>query len=147
MVDVNYTGMMLVDQAAAHQMQDQGKGGAIVNTASMSAHIVNRMHGEGARHMICYTSTKSGVLHLTRSMAMDFCSDNIRVNSISPGYMLSGIHDGVPEKMLDVIEKDIPMGHFGTMNDIGGLVAFLLSDLASYITGADFRVDGGYTAW
>ena len=49
--------------------------------------------------------------------------------------------------MLDVIEKDIPMGHFGTMNDIGGLVAFLRSDLASYITGTDVRVDGGYCVW
>lgn len=147
MVDVNLTGMMLVNQAAAWQMQDQGKGGAIVNTASMSAHVVNRMHGLEPRHMICYTSTKGGVLHMTKSFAMDFCRDGIRVNSISPGYMLSGIHDGVPEKMLDVIEQDIPMGRFGTMNEIGGIVAFLLSDLASYITGTDIRVDGGYCVW
>lgn len=147
MVDVNLTGMMLINQAACWQMQDQGKGGAIVNTASMSAHVVNRMHSAEPRHMICYTSTKGGVLHLTKSFAMDFCPDNIRVNSVSPGYMLSGIHDGVPEKMLDVIEQDIPMKHFGTMNDIGGIVAFLLSDLASYITGTDVRVDGGYCVW
>ena len=84
---------------------------------------------------------------MTKSFAMDFCRDNIRFNSISPGYMLSGIHDGVPEKMLDVIEQDIPMKKFGTMNDIGGIVAFLLSDLACYITGTDVRVDGGYCVW
>ena len=84
MLGVNLTGMMLVDQAAAHQMKAQGKGGAVVNTASMSAHIVNEAHGEGARHSIGYTATKAGVLHLTKSFAMDFCRDHIRFNSISP---------------------------------------------------------------
>ena len=147
MLGVNLTGMMLVDQAAAHQMKAQGKGGAVVNTASMSAHIVNEAHGEGARHSICYTATKAGVLHLTKSFALDFCRDHIRFNSISPGYMLSGIHDNIPQSYLDEIAKDTPMQRFGTMDEIGGLVAFLLSDLATFITGSDVLVDGGHCVW
>lgn len=147
MLGVNLTGMMLVDQAAAHQMKAQGKGGAVVNTASMSAHIVNEAHGEGARHSIGYTATKAGVLHLTKSFAMDFCRDHIRFNSISPGYMLSGIHDNIPQSYLDEIAKDTPMQRFGTMDEIGGLVAFLLSDLATFITGSDVLVDGGHCVW
>ena len=128
-------------------MKAQGKGGAVVNTASMSAHIVNEAHGEGARHSICYTATKAGVLHLTKSFAMDFCRDHIRFNSISPGYMLSGIHDNIPQSYLDEIAKDTPMQRFGTMDEIGGLVAFLLSDLATLITGSDVLVDGGHCVW
>ena len=147
MLGVNLTGMMLVDQAAAHQMKAQGKGGAVVNTASMSAHIVNEAHGEGARHSIGYTATKAGVLHLTKSFAMDFCRDHIRFNSISPGYMLSGIHDNIPQSYLDEIAKDTPRQRFGTMDEIGGLVAFLLSDLATFITGSDVLVDGGHCVW
>ena len=147
MVDVNLTGMMLIDQAAAQQMKAQGTGGAVVNTASMSAHIVNQAHGENARHSICYTATKGGVLHLTKSFAMDFCRDHIRFNSISPGYMLSGIHDGIPQEVLDTVAKDTPMQRFGTMDEIGGLVAFLLSDLATFITGTDVLVDGGHCCW
>ena len=126
MLGVNLTGMMLVDQAAAHQMKAQGK---------------------GARHSICYTATKAGVLHLTKSFAMEFCRDHIRFNSISPGYMLSGIHDNIPQSYLDEIAKDTPMQRFGTMDEIGGLVAFLLSDLATFITGYDVLVDGGHCVW
>jgi NAD(P)-dependent dehydrogenase (short-subunit alcohol dehydrogenase family) len=97
--------------------------------------------------MLGYTSTKGAVLHLTKAMAMDYCKDNIRVNSISPGYMLSGLHDHIPQEYLDELAAHVPMGRFGTMNEIGGLVAFLLSDLATYITGADILVDGGYCVW
>ncbi len=146
MVDINLNGMYLVNQAAAQIMRDSGRGGAIVNTASMSGHIVNRMP-EGLRHSICYTTTKAGVVHLTKSFAADFVKHNIRVNSISPGYMYSGIHDGAPQEMLDLVAKDAPMARFGSMDEIGGLVVFLASDLASFITGTDVLVDGGYCIW
>lgn len=143
-VDINLTGMFLVNRAAARHMREVGNGGAIVNTASMSAHIINR---SPERHMVGYATTKGGVLHLTKAMAMDFCKDNIRVNSISPGYMYSGLHDNMSEENLDWKAKEVPMRRFGTMDEIGGIVAFLLSDLASYITGSDILVDGGYSVW
>ncbi|MCD8140013.1 MAG: SDR family oxidoreductase [Planctomycetaceae bacterium] len=143
-VDINYTSMFLVDRAAANHMHANGRGGAIVNTASMSAHIVNR-HPD--RHLVGYTSTKAAVLHLTKAMAMDYCRHNIRVNSVSPGYMYSGLHDRIPQERLDECAQNIPMGRFGTMNEIGAVVAFLLSENASYITGSDILVDGGFCAW
>lgn len=145
MVAVNLTGMMMIDQAAARQMKAQGHGGAIVNTASMSGHIVNNTHNGHAS--ICYTATKAGVMHLTKSFAIDYAPEGIRFNSVSPGYMLSGIHDGLPQELLDSVAVDNPLNRFGTMDEIGGLVAFLLSDLASFIIGSDVLVDGGHCIW
>lgn len=144
MVDINLTGMYIVNKAACIHMRDTKNGGAIVNTASMSGSIVNRVPG---RHNIGYPATKAGVKHLTKALAMDFRNDNIRVNSVSPGYMFSGIHDGLPQDLLDTVAADVPMNRFGTMDEIGGAVAFLMTDLASYITGADIIIDGGYTVW
>jgi len=144
LIDVNLSGMFLVNQKAAQYMRDSGKGGAIVNTASISGHIVNR---SGDRHSVAYQSAKAGVIHLTKAMAMDFCKDNVRINSVSPGDMKSGIHKGIPDEVMDGKTSDIPMKRFGSMNDIGGIVAFLLTDLAAYITGEDILVDGGYCAW
>jgi sorbose reductase len=145
MVRVNLTGMMLIDQAVGRQMKAQGKGGAVVNTGSMSGHIVNNTHG--TPNNVCYTATKAGVIHLTKSFAAHYATDNIRYNCISPGYMLSGIHDGLPQELLDTVAKDSPINRFGTMDEIGGLVAFLLSDLATFIIGSDVLVDGGHCIW
>ncbi|MCD8349772.1 MAG: SDR family oxidoreductase [Planctomycetaceae bacterium] len=144
MVDVNLTSMFIVNRVAARLMRDRGEGGVIVNTASMSGHIVNR---NPDRHLVAYTSTKAAVVHLTKAMAMDFHKDLIRVNSISPGYMYSGLHNHLPQERLDAMARDVPMGRFGSMNEIGGIVAFLFSENASYITGADLLVDGGYCCW
>jgi NAD(P)-dependent dehydrogenase (short-subunit alcohol dehydrogenase family) len=146
MIDVNLTGMFLVNKAVAVAMKSQGLGGAVVNTASMSGHIINYAP-EPARSGVAYCATKAGVMHLTKGMAMDFRKDGIRFNSISPGYMYSGIHDAIPQETLDAVAAEEPLGRFGSMNEIGGIVAFLLTDLASYITGADILVDGGHTVW
>lgn len=144
MIEVNIDGMFLVNQACCQWMRDNKQTGAIVNTASMAAHALVRTRDT---HDVCYTTTKAALLGLTRGMAADFIPYGIRVNSVSPGYMFSGIHDGMPDDLLDMFAGDVPMGRFGTMDEIAGVVAFLLSDLASYITGADLIVDGGYTIW
>jgi len=153
MVNINLTGMFLVNRTSANVMKDSGKGGAIINTASMSATIVNQAP-EGMRHAPAYCATKAAVKHFTKVMAVDYAKYNIRVNSISPGVMFSGIHDsllasaGVAYDIFaETANFSVPMRRYGNMNEIGGIVAFLATDLASYITGADILVDGGYTVW
>ena len=141
---INLDGMFLVNQKVCQYLRKEKKGGAIVNTASISGHVINRTEG---RHSVCYPAAKAGVLHLTKGMAADFCKYGIRINSVSPGNMVSGIHAGIPEEAMDGMAGDCVMKRFGNMNGIGGAVAFLLSDLATYITGADLLVDGGYCIW
>jgi NAD(P)-dependent dehydrogenase (short-subunit alcohol dehydrogenase family) len=115
-------------------------------TASMSGIIVNRAP-PGARYGPGYTATKAAVRHLAKTMAMDYAPQNIRVNSISPGIILSGLHDGWGEAFFESAPKDVPLQRFGTLDEIVGIVAYLASDLATYATGSDFVVDGGYTVW
>lgn len=141
---INLDGMFLVNQKMCQYFRDKKKPGAIVNTGSISGHVINRTEG---RHSVCYPVAKAGVLHLTKGMAADFCQYGIRVNSVSPGNMLSGIHEGIPGEAMESMTQDCVMKRLGNMNEIGGAVAFLLSDLASYITGADLLVDGGYCIW
>lgn len=141
---INLDGMFLVNQKVCQYLRDRGKGGAIVNTASISGHVINRTEG---RHSVCYPTAKAGVLHLTKGMAADFCRYGIRVNSVSPGNMVSGIHHEISGEAMDAMAEDCVMKRLGSMNEIGGAVAFLLSDAASYITGADLLVDGGYCIW
>lgn len=146
MMEVNLSGMFLINQRAANYMKEKGTGGAIVNTASQSGKIINRTYGN--RHQVGYTTSKAGVIQLTKAMAVEYVDYGIRINCISPGFMFSGLHKkNADTARLERVAQDVPMGRFGTMNEIGGIVAFLLSPLASYITGADFAIDGGYTCW
>ena len=71
----------------------------------------------------------------------------IRVNSISPGIILSGLHDGWDRAIMDEAARMIPMRRFGSLDEIMGVVAFLAGGLSSYMTGTDITVDGGYTVW
>jgi NAD(P)-dependent dehydrogenase (short-subunit alcohol dehydrogenase family) len=146
MIGVNLTGMFLVNQTAAQWMRANKRKGSIINTASMSGSIINRAHGED-KHMMAYNVSKYGVVGLTKAMAMGFVQDGIRFNSISPGYMFSGIHDTMDPARIRMWESDVPMGRFGSMDEIGGLVAFLASDISGYMTGSDVIIDGGYTVW
>ncbi|NLI53634.1 MAG: SDR family oxidoreductase [Clostridiales bacterium] len=147
-LDVNLTGMMLVDSVGANLMRDQGHGGTIVNTASMSGHIINRRPREAmSEHMMGYAATKAAVLHLTKSIAVNYVEYGIRCNSISPGIVVSGLHDKMDPNRLEGIKAHIPMNRFGTLDEIVGVVLFLASDLSSYVTGTDILVDGGATIW
>ena len=149
MLGVNLTGMMLVDQAAAHQMKAQGKGAAPSSTRLPCPRTSSmRRMVRSARHSICYTATKAGVLHLTKSFALDFCRDHIRFQQHQPRlYALRHPLTTFRSPISTKLPKDTPMQRFGTMDEIGGLVAFLLSDLATFITGSDVLVDGGHCVW
>ena len=142
MLDVNLTGVFLACQAEGRAMLQHGAG-AIVNIASMSGSIVNR--GLLQAH---YNTSKAAVAHLTKSLAMEWCRRGVRVNSISPGYTATPMNTRreVAEQVKR-FEADTPLGRMASVDELVGPAVFLLSDAASYVTGVDLLVDGGFTCW
>ena len=144
MVNVNLTGMMLVNQAAAHQMKAQGKGGAVVNTASMSAHIVNVPQPQCA-----YNASKAGVIQLTKSLAIEWATRGVRVNSISPGYIGTDLTLSSPT-LIPLIEQwnaIAPMHRLGKPEELQAIAVYLAGDASPFTTGADFVIDGAFTCF
>jgi len=140
--DVDVTGVFLSCQAEAEAMLRNGRG-SIVNVSSMSGTIVNR-----GLQQVHYNSAKAAVSHLTRSLAVEWVDGGVRVNAVSPGYTATPMNTR-PE-MVDLVEKfsqEIPMGRYAEPEEIAGPVVFLLSPAASYCTGVDLLVDGGFTCW
>ncbi|KAI8146210.1 hypothetical protein BJV82DRAFT_600913 [Fennellomyces sp. T-0311] len=147
--DVNVNGTFFCAQAAARYMMQTGRRGSIITIASMSAHITNRPQPHAP-----YNATKAAVLQLTKSIACEWAPHNIRVTAISPGYFDTAMNrtilaqqgeEGV--KMRKIWETETPAGRLGTPHELKGAVVFLASDAASFVTGSELVVDGGYTAW
>jgi NAD(P)-dependent dehydrogenase (short-subunit alcohol dehydrogenase family) len=139
---VNVDGVFLSCQAEARVMLPR-KRGAIVNIASMSGTIVNR--GLLQAH---YNSSKAAVIHLSKSLAMEWCDRGVRVNSISPGYTATpmNLRPEVAEQ-VKVFERDTPLGRMATVDEMVGPAVFLVSRAASFCTGVDLIVDGGFVCW
>jgi sorbose reductase len=137
----NVNGVFLTAQAAARAMVHQGRGGAIITTASMSGHIINVPQRVGH-----YCTSKAAVIHLTKAMAAEFAPHNIRVNSVSPGYILTELVEPLAEYHAQWAPK-IPMGRLGRPEELTALYLYLASEAASYMTGSDLVIDGGYTCW
>jgi NAD(P)-dependent dehydrogenase (short-subunit alcohol dehydrogenase family) len=145
-VEINLFGIFLTGRAAARVMIKSGKGGSIINTASMSGMIVNDVFHDTPGGS-AYPASKAGVIHLTKVQAVQWAKYNIRVNSISPGVILSGIHDGFPPEPMEFSAMRTPMKRLGEVEELQGVVLYLASDASSYTTGANIVVDGGYTIW
>lgn len=143
---VNLTGMLLVSREGANMMKEHCHGGSLVLIGSMSGRIINRMP-PGSRYPVSYHVSKAGVAHLAKALAMDYAPFGIRVNSVSPGYILSGLPDTWPKERLDWLSSTVPMQRLGTLDEIVGPIVFLASDLSSYATGSEVVVDGGYCVW
>ena len=141
-IDINVTGVFLSCQAEARAMLGHGRG-SIVNIASMSGSIVNR--GLLQAH---YNASKAAVVHLTKSLAMEWCTRGIRVNAISPGYTATpmNLRPEVAEQ-VKAFEAETPIGRMATVDELVGPAVFLLSDAANFCTGVDLLVDGGFTCW
>ena len=141
-IDVNLTGIFLSCQAEAKVMLPR-KQGSIVNIGSMSGTIVNR--GLLQAH---YNSSKAGVIHLSKSLAMEWSDRGVRVNSISPGYTLTpmNLRPEVAEARKQ-FEADTPLGRMATVDELVGPAVFLSSPAASFCTGIDLLVDGGFVCW
>ena len=140
--DVNVTGLFLSCQAEGRAMMKHGRG-SIVNIASMSGSIVNR-----GLLQVHYNASKAAVIHLSKSLAMEWVEKGIRVNVISPGYTLTpmNLRPEVAEQRK-VFERDTPMGRMATPDEMAGPAVFLSSRAASFVTGVDLLVDGGFACW
>jgi NAD(P)-dependent dehydrogenase (short-subunit alcohol dehydrogenase family) len=141
---VNVMGTFLCMQAAVRQMQQRG-GGAIVNLASIAATA-------GLPDRFAYSMTKGAVLSMTLSVARDYLADNIRCNCISPARVHTPFVDGFvartypgrEEEMMERLSKAQPIGRMARPEEIGWLALYLCSEAASFITGVDYPIDGGY---
>ncbi|KAF7712313.1 Short-chain dehydrogenase/reductase SDR family protein [Penicillium ucsense] len=140
---VNVDGTYLFATGVAKHLMERKAPGSIVMIGSMSGSIVNVPQPQAP-----YNAAKAAVRHLAASLAVEWAAQDIRVNCISPGYMLTALTRKILDENPQLRDKWIsliPAGKMGTPEDLMGAVTFLLSDASKYITGADLRVDGGYT--
>jgi NAD(P)-dependent dehydrogenase (short-subunit alcohol dehydrogenase family) len=143
-IDTNLTGTFLVTQAIGKSMIDSGRGGVVVNIASVAGLV-------GAApeliDSICYHTSKGGLISFTRDLSVKWARYGIRVNCIAPGFFRTRLSNKVIEHAEQEILRMIPMGRVGMLDEIKGVVVFLASPASSYITGQTLVVDGGLTAW
>lgn len=139
--EVNVAGCLMGTQAGVRAMRRSG-GGSIVNLSSVAGLV-------GFRGSSTYAATKGAVKLMTKSVALETAREGIRVNSVHPGIIRTNMQKSGGEANADnyeAIEAAIPAGRLGEPLDIANCVLFLASDEAAYVTGAEFVVDGGYTA-
>ena len=120
-------------------MLKQGGGGAIVNTASIAGLIGLATSGH-------YVATKHGVVGLTKSAAIEYAEDGIRVNCVNPGYIKTPMTKETMDERYDEIIAKVPIRRLGVPEEIAEAVVWMCSDKASFMTGASHVVDGGYSA-
>lgn len=136
-VDANLTGTFLCAQAAYPAMRAIGRG-RIVNVASMAGRATSTLGG------VHYTTAKAGVLGLTRHLAREWARDGITVNAVSPGIVDTPmVREATDDVRLAAVLASIPMGRLAEPSEVAGLIAFLASDEARYITGANVDIHGG----
>ena len=146
-IDVDLNGAFLTAQAAAQIMREHGHGGSIIITSSLSGYNANFMNG-GPTPVCAYGTAKAGISQMARYMGAGLAPFGIRVNSISPGYVWSGIHEaGMTKEGHDMCLETVPIKRFGTNDELQGAVLFLSSDASSYVTGINIPVDGGYSIY
>lgn len=137
-ISVNQTGIFLLNKYVINEMLKSGKG-AVVNTSSMYGLV-------GSTTSFAYSASKGAINQMTRSLALTYARDNIRVNAIAPGYVDTPILSMVPDNIKEAMGNELPIGRLGKDTEIANLICYLLSDDASFITGAIIPIDGGFTA-
>lgn len=137
---VNVSGVFLTAQACARQMIRQGEGGSIIVTASMSGTVINTPQKIGH-----YCASKAAAKQLAKAMAVEFAEHNIRVNSVSPGYIMTELVEPLTD-FHALWKPQIPMRRLGTPEELMGLYLYLASDASTYMTGSDVIIDGGFTS-
>ena len=134
-IDTNLKGAFLCAKAASRAMMKK-KWGRIINISSVSGVA-------GNPGQVNYSAAKAGLIGLTKSMAREYASRNITVNSVAPGYIETEMTDLLDEKTQQQIKSEIPLAAFGRPEDIAGAVAYLASEDGRYITGQTLHVNGG----
>lgn len=143
-IRVNVRGTFLMSQAVGRRMIERGSGGTIINISSVAGLVGGR---PDYMQTIGYNSSKGAIISMTRDLATSWAKHGITVNAIAPGWFPTKMSRGLMEKFEEKMLADIPLGRFGNPEDLKGVVVFLASPAASYMTGQTIVVDGGATAW
>ena len=139
-IDINLTSTFLLSKNSIKKML-KTKYGRIVNITSIVGHTGNLGQAN-------YSAAKSGLIGMSKSLAIEYAKKNITINCVSPGFIVSNMTSSIAEKVKLFLTSRIPMGKLGTGEDVSNCVAFLSSDQASYITGETIHVNGGmYMSW
>ena len=134
-IDTNLKSVFNYSKAAAKPMM-RARGGSVINIGS----VVGISGNAGQSN---YSASKAGLIGFTKSYAKELASRNIRANVVAPGYIMTEMTENLDEKVLESIKQETPLGRAGNPDEVSNVVAFLASDLSSYITGEVLRVDGG----
>ena len=138
LMDVNLDGVFRVGQEAARRMKAAGKGGSIVNVASITG------VGGLVKRLAPYAASKGGVVLLTKAMALELARDNIRVNALAPGYFSTEMNeDHLSSEAGKRLVAGIPQARVGELHELDGALLLLASDAGSFMTGAVIAIDGG----
>jgi gluconate 5-dehydrogenase len=144
------TAYFLLARAVANQLRERQRPGSIINIASMYGVVASypdAYTGFPTNSPPNYHGLKGGLVHLTRHLAVYWAKDGVRVNAISPGPFPTAKTQNAMPQFIDRLAQKVPMGRIGRPEELKGMVVLLASDAGSYITGQNFLVDGGWTAW
>ncbi len=143
-LEVNLLGYVLPSQQAVKHMKEK-KGGVIINISSIYGHVGpdQRIYPSGTQKPVDYAITKGGIVMLTKWLATSYGADGIRANTLT----LGGVEKGHDAAFLEKYGSRNPLGRMMQKEEVGGPLVFLASPAASYMTGSDLLVDGGWCAW
>lgn len=136
LMDINVTSLFFLTQSVLDIMMQQ-KSGSIVSLASVAGKVGGIIAGAH------YAASKAAIECLTKSLAKVAASSGVRVNAVAPGIIDTSMQDGVPKEQLDMLIRNIPMGRLGKPTEVANMIAVLVSDVSSYVTGQTISVGGG----